>query len=48
MIFKFDSLRGHVGSADENLPKRLDATLLQRMLDDNGGNIGTSLFSAAG
>ena len=23
--------------ADENLPKRLDATLLQRMLDDNGG-----------
>lgn len=26
--------------ADENLPKRLDATLLQRMLDDNGETLG--------
>ena len=26
----------------------LDATLLRRILDDNGGSIGASLFSAAG
>lgn len=26
--------------ADKNLPKRLDATLLQRMLDDNGETLG--------